>query len=830
MNPPGSRFCNACGSPLGVTRPLGERPAPPPRPPTTAPLPPPPDVELAPGTTIDPGGRYVVRRTIGKGGFGEAYLVFDRQLNRFCVAKRQVPNPAWSARTRDLAAQNFVREAGLLVTLNTPGHPNIPEIYEYLPEQRCLVMKYVEGRDLGQILRERGSLLPHAESLAIVREVASALSYMHARRPEPVLHRDVKLSNILLDSSGRVWLIDFGLSRAIPAQIEIEARHTQLAGTLGFTPPEQWRGKAEPRSDVYALSATLHTMLTGFQPALTRAELPEFLSGALKPYPPPRSIDPSIHPDVESLLLRGLAFRPEERPSAAELLVAIDEFLMPRSQTNLQAPDGAAIIDEHSLITWAEANWDRATAWLYGNLPEQVDQFWGRNKLVADMRSAIARNPSDQHAGLDSLLTVLDPESFGAERPRLVADRLTLDFGSLALDERRDEWIMLSNSGRRYARVNVQAPRWVIPSVLTLNLPPGQRQRLKLTADMRRATESGKLRDVLMLKEHSGVSFRIEIQAQLSRWRAFWLRTVAGQRALQWEDGGVRVVRTINAHRGSVWALDFGPGGLELVSGGWDNAVRLWRASDGALLATLDERAGNVLSASFSPDGLLIAVTASDSDVKVWGARGGKLVRTLAAAQAYQESVHFSPDSQVLITNGNDATIRYWRLNDGALLQRIPTVQDAITLACRPDGQLLAVACRDRRVRIYDAERGALVATLDGHRHSVSSVAFSLDGSLLASGGDDGVICLWDSERAELRHQLRGHPNAVRTVAVHPDGLLVASGGVDGSIRLWRCSDGTLRQVLEGHASGVLRIAFSPTGDLLASGDSDGKVLLWQPG
>ncbi len=828
LNPPGSRFCNACGAPLGVTRPLSDRSAIPP--PAAAPaLAVEPDADLEPGTTIDPGGRYTVDHAVGRGGFGQAYLVFDSQLNRYCVAKRQVPNAAWSARTREAAVNNFRREAQSLVTLNTPGHPNIPEIYEFLPDQSFLVMKYVEGRDLGQILREQHGRLAVAEALTITRDVASALAYMHARRPEPVLHRDVKPGNILIDSAGRVWLIDFGLSRSAPLNVELDPRHTQLAGTLGYTPPEQWRGKAEPRSDVYALAVTLHLLLTGYQAVLTKADLPEFLNGAKNPFPPVRALNPSIHPDIETLVMRGLAFRPEDRPTAAELFATLEKMLAPAARADLQAPDGTVIADEHALVIWGEEHWAQAATWLYGTLPEQVEQLWGRNKLAADMRAVLGRNAGDQHAGLDALLATLDPSGFGVERPRITADRTTIDFGTMALDERRDEWVLITNAGRRYVRVTVAAPPWAVPALLSLSMPPGREQRLKLTADMRRATDSGRLKGACVIKDRSGAGFRVELQAQISRWRAFWLRTVAGQRSLEWEGGGVRPARTISAHKGGTWALDFSPTGQQLVSGGWDQMVRLWHVADGSATGILDEHAGNVLSLSYSHDGLLIAATSSDESVKIWGARGGKLVQTMRGKGGYQESAFFNPDGQMLITNGNDSAIRYWRVSDGGMISRIAVQGGGIALAVRPDGGMLAVGCDDRRVRLYDY-LGKLQATLDGHRDSVSCLAYSLDGSLLASGSADGVVCLWDGESGELRHQLRGHQNAIRSVAIHPDGLVVASGGVDGSIRLWRASDGALCQVLTGHSSGVLRIAFSPTGALLASGGGDGAITLWEPG
>lgn len=823
-NPPGSRFCNACGARLGVPP---EHPATGPRPPAPDPQPA-PQGELRPGAPIDLSGRYVVDRAIGKGGFGEAYLVLDRQLKRFAVAKRFTPNPAWSARTREFAAQNFRREAQLLVTLNTPGHPHIPEIYESLPEQGFLVMKYVEGRDLGQLLQEQGGKLPAPVALPIVRDVASALAYMHSKRPEPVLHRDVKPANIIIDSAGRVWLIDFGLSRSAPLQPDADPRHTQLAGTLGFTPPEQWRGKAETRSDIYALGVTLHTLLTGFQPTLTKADLPDFLRGAKNPFPPVRSLDQAIHPDVEILVARALTFRPEERPTAQEFFEALDKIITPAARADLLAPDGSALPDEHALVVWAERQWEQATAWLYGALPDQVATLWGRNKLAGDMRALAARTPDDRGASLDELLAALDPTGFGAQQPRLVVDRRLIDFGALDLDERREEWVQLSNPGRRHLRVDVQTPRWVVPSVATISLPPGSQLRLKLTADMRRAPDGGKLREPLLLRDRSGAGFRVELQARLSRLKTLWARGVMGWRAHDWEAGAVRQLRQVAAHRGSVWGLAFSPDGRLLASGGWDGTVRLWRPADAAAVGTLEVQGGNVQSVAFSPDGTTLASTGSNEVVRLWQLRSGKLLQTIGGHRGYLSSVVFSPDGQVLLTCGGDKAICRWRSADGALLDRLLPEGGAICMALSPGGHELAVGCGDRRIRLYDAG-GTLLRVLEGHRDGPVSLDFSPDGALLASAAGDGQVLLWEVASGRQRVALRGHQNAVRCVAVHPDGQTVASGGVDGEVRLWRSLDGSLCQVLAGHSSSVLRLAFARDGALLASGDSDGRLALWQP-
>ena len=131
---------------------------------------------LEPGAALGTGGRYRVRRLIGRGGFGAAYLALDIQLERQCVVKQLLLDPRWSVPERHQALTSFQREARLIVTLNAPGHPAIPEIYEYLAESHCVVMKYVEGDSLHAIARRHGGRLPQADALRYARDVCAALS------------------------------------------------------------------------------------------------------------------------------------------------------------------------------------------------------------------------------------------------------------------------------------------------------------------------------------------------------------------------------------------------------------------------------------------------------------------------------------------------------------------------------------------------------------------------------------------------------------------------------------------------------------------------------
>lgn len=249
QNRSGARFCGWCGIALDT------RPAPPAQ------------IQLAPGSTLGPDGRYQIVRRLGQGGFGIAYLAGDRQLGRRCVVKQMQLDPELAPATRVALAATFRREARLLAELNDPGHPHIPEIYAYLEAEHCLVMKLIDGRSLLHVLKRRVEPLPEQEALRYAYDICSALVYLHERRPTPVIHRDIKPQNVLVDGEGRLWLIDFGLARGSAAAAALgPGAASQAMGTPGYTSPEQWQGRAEPRSDVYALGATLLELLTGRRP------------------------------------------------------------------------------------------------------------------------------------------------------------------------------------------------------------------------------------------------------------------------------------------------------------------------------------------------------------------------------------------------------------------------------------------------------------------------------------------------------------------------------------------------------------------------------------
>jgi serine/threonine protein kinase len=246
------------------------------------------------------GGRYRVIKLLGGGGMKQVYLVEDLRLaNRRCALAEMLDNFA-DADLQRRAAIAFHREAEMLAKLD---NQHIPGVYDNFSEQNrhYLVMEYVEGTTLEEKLTLNGGRLTEALVTDIASQAADALEHLHGLKP-PVVYRDLKPSNVMVTPAGLVKLVDFGIARNFQPLTTATA-----IGTQGYAAPEQYRGKAEARSDLYALGATMHHLLTGRDPAME----PPFS------FPPVEQLLPKCNLLLAKLINDALAYKPEERPADA---------------------------------------------------------------------------------------------------------------------------------------------------------------------------------------------------------------------------------------------------------------------------------------------------------------------------------------------------------------------------------------------------------------------------------------------------------------------------------------------------------------------------------
>ncbi len=259
---------------------------------------------LPSGTVLQ--GRYAVETVLGVGGMSLVYRGRDlrfKDVVRPCAIKEMYQSSPDSG-TRMLTLKNFEREAGLLATLS---HGAIPKVYDFFEENGriYLIMELIAGRDLEGTLDQAKEPIAEQRVGSWALQICDVLQYLHGHTPEPIIFRDMKPSNVIVTPEDRIIMIDFGIARIF----QQNQRKGTMIGTEGYAPPEQYRGIADPRGDVYALGATMHHLLTNVDP---RTETPFTFHER-----PIRQINPQVSAEMEAVVMQALEYDPAQRPQSA---------------------------------------------------------------------------------------------------------------------------------------------------------------------------------------------------------------------------------------------------------------------------------------------------------------------------------------------------------------------------------------------------------------------------------------------------------------------------------------------------------------------------------
>lgn len=606
--------CPACGSPLRPQArfcPRCGRPA-------VAP------VEL---TGALRGGDYEIVRSISKGGMGAIYLVRDaRAFGRLCVIKQMLTYyDATDGQQRQQARERFEEEGRTLAYLS---HPGIPKIYTFFEESGgyYLAMEYIEGQNLESFVtrRQSGRLVPPARRLhreEVIRyavQLCRILEYLHGQL-RPVMHLDIKPANLILEAQlGDVRLVDFGTAGVRQSgEHPTEGSDGGVYGTDGYAPPEQYRGRPVPRSDVFAAAATIYHLLTDDDPREHPFKWPK-LAG--------------LPQELALALERALRPDPERRSTAAELRVALETLSTPsRTLEAFTFPGNVEIRTVGALPALCDQHWDAARRFLYqGDFQRWLGDLNRHDLSVAadEIRGA----EPNQDRGLERFLRVVDP---GLGHPQIEADRPTVDLGGVAREAALIEHITVSNRGRGYAQVSVSADQpWVEVFPTTLHLWSGRPVDLTITVHAEdlplRRQQQGTVTLAVEETEGAGdalasvspvqvqVLARVSVVREVLRilWRAVSTAAPTAwhdmQAAGRWSAGLTRgLTRPFRRHVWLIWllwaALSVAAGVGLHYGGGLLSAAR-WIGPWATLVLTLEPPLGMALAAILGPPALLLLV------------------------------------------------------------------------------------------------------------------------------------------------------------------------------------------------------------------------------
>lgn len=278
------------------------------------------------------GGRYEVIERVGGGGMALVYKAQDLLLNRnvaIKVLRQQFVHDEEFIR-------RFRREAQSAASLS---HPNVVSIYDVGQEDdvHYIVMEYVEGKNLNEIIKERAPLQVD-EAVRIASQIADALDHAHHNQ---IIHRDIKPHNILIGRNGRVKVTDFGIARAVTSTTITQTG--SVVGSVHYFSPEHAKGIVTgEKSDLYSLGIVLYQMLTGQLPFLGESPISVALKHLQEEFDEPRKFNPLIPQSVENVILKSMRKNPQERyQSAKEMQNDLETCLMPerRNENKIDFPD-----------------------------------------------------------------------------------------------------------------------------------------------------------------------------------------------------------------------------------------------------------------------------------------------------------------------------------------------------------------------------------------------------------------------------------------------------------------------------------------------------------
>ena len=719
--------------------------------------------------------RYQVVRLLKKGGMGTVYLAHDTRLGNTPVAIKENLDHSPEAQAR------FRTEAVLLSRLRHPNLPRVTDHFVLAGRGQYLVMDFIAGESLQDKLDAHAGPLPEGEVLFWIEQVCNALAYLHAQNP-PIIHRDVKPANIIVTPEGQAMLVDLGISKVWRAG-SLTTDAIRGRGTPGYAPLEQYVGGTDPRTDIYALGATLYTLLTGQEPPESIA-----LSGGVAALAPPRQRNPVLSVHVEQAILKAMALRREDRfPSVAEMKTVLRlPTRSGRAAPPQITPANAARVGQlrilgkgqfHAAARSPDGHWLAVASsigiWLYhaATLDEQslLESKHAMNGVTfsPDSRSLAA-------ASQDGAVEIWD----------VAARRLKHE---LRGHTRAVTALAFSQSGRQLASGDEEGAVWLWDTASGQGQTAAIRLKfvrsLNFTADGRFiAAAGGNTVAVWNLMDASEQSRLVFGETRPTRYDDAYRAYIDGQEVK------CSVSNISLKHGDTVNTIVVGPTTHILASGGEDRTVYLWDVQAMRLLFTLTAH----------PDAI--------------------------------SCLAFSHDGQILASGGKEGAICLWRVRDGRLLQTLEGHTGAINqLTFNTADRLLASASDDGTVRVWAVTTGQAVRQFTGHQ-PVTNVAFDAQDWLLASQESDDVV-LWDLRTGHEFVSLRDtHPEihdaihsrqtaAVSCIAISPDGLTLATGDDAGLVRLWNMTNGQLKDARKGSLSPIWDLAFSPNGRILVYTD-----------
>jgi eukaryotic-like serine/threonine-protein kinase len=629
---------------------------------------------------------YRLGHSLGTGQFGEVFYAEDiryrppRKLAIKILFHTFVAEPG--------VRKDIHKEASFLARFK---HDNILRVINFDVNEQIayLVTDWAEGGSLAEKIRPDPDMPPTGLPMELVvsylEQLAAALDEAHAKG---LIHRDIKLQNILLDQRGRLLLADFGLATVLSTSQTSALIDTDKSGTPHYMAPEQWFGRAGKLSDIYALGVVAYQLITGVPPfSGNQIELMTQHLYRIVPHLSEAVPDLYYPPALDQVINLAMAKDNKQRVRSAGEFARLFRAILNGETVNIPIPTPPPSMPGlQPIVPTFENTPRRNDTSSLSSKKRPVPQPW-RSKV----RPLELPHPVKNYSSLPGHIHQVYALAFSPTCQLLASASAD---NTIRLWDIETEQLLFTLTGHQNA----------VRSVMFS--PDGQ------------LLASGSFDNTVKL----------------------------------WEVSTGEALHTFNRHIDSVWSVAFSPDGKLLASGGDDKTVRLWDVKNRKLYATLPGHRAYVNSVAFSPDGQILASGAWDRTIQLWNVRTGQFLQRIEDSYSMLNSLAFNRDGTLLAGGTHDHRIKLWEVNTGNLLLSIEGHINSVNMVTfSPDGQTLASSGADKITRFWKIN-GQLpthvtgyreVTSFKGHLDSINAVAFSPNGAILASAGDDGPIKLW---------------------------------------------------------------------------------------